>query len=62
MSVQIKNMDDLINNLHLLPYKVIEDIDKRITDWRASGGSMEDGYIKQQFRFAENFINRQKGE
>ena len=55
--VEIKNMEDLSNNLKHLPTAAIVDIDKRITDWMASGGDLEDGYIKQQFRYAENIIN-----
>ncbi|MBS6503512.1 MAG: hypothetical protein KH415_18170 [Clostridium sp.] len=39
-----------------LPTEVIKDIDKRITDHLASGGSEDDPYIKQQFRYAENFL------
>lgn len=57
--MQINSIEDLIN--HNLPVVVLQDIDKRITDWLAGGGSIEDGYIKQQFRFAENFINWRDG-
>ncbi len=41
-----------------LPLSVLTDIDGRIRDWLASGGSMNDDYIKQQYRFAENWLNR----
>ena len=54
-------MDDLINHAHKIPFKALQDIDKRIGDWLASGGNIEDGYIKQQFRYAEKIINM-KGE
>lgn len=56
MTIQIKNMEDLSNNLKHLPTFAISDINKRITDWMSSGGDFEDEYIKQQFRYAENII------
>lgn len=56
MNVKINNMGDLLNNMHKIPFAALKDIDKRITDWMASGGNLEDGYIKQQFRYAENII------
>lgn len=34
--------------------KVLMDVNQRINDWRASGGSDEDAYIDQQIRYAEN--------
>lgn len=49
-------MEDLFRYGYLLPHVVLVDIDKRIGDWLASGGSIEDGYIKQQFRYAEKVI------
>lgn len=57
MKISINNIDDLINNAHKIPFAALQDIDKRIGDWLASGGNYEDGYIKQQFRYAENIIN-----
>jgi len=56
MSIQIDTMEDLIKYAHLVPHEVLVDIDKRIGDWLASGGSYDDGYIKQQFRYAERFL------
>lgn len=56
MIIQIKNMEDLSNNLKHIPTFAISDINQRITDWIASGGSLEDEYIKQQFRYAENIV------
>lgn len=56
MSIKINTIEDLNNNLYLLPTEVVEDINKRITNWLSAGGTLEDNYIKQQFRFAENFI------
>lgn len=34
--------------------KVLMDVNQRINDWRASGGSDEDAYIDQQIKYAEN--------
>jgi hypothetical protein len=61
MTISIKNMDDLATNSKYLPIAALTDIDKRITDWLASGGNIEDGYIKQQFRYAERFVNMKRG-
>ncbi len=58
MEIQINTMEDLFKYSHLLPYKVLKDIDKRIGDWLASGGKVEDGYIKQQFEYAEKVIKK----
>jgi hypothetical protein len=52
-------MEDLNKNLNKLPIQAIEDINKRITDWMScEGNSIDDPYIKQQLRYAENLINR----
>jgi len=40
--------------------KVLMDVDKRITDWRASGGGDCDAYIDQQIRYAENVAKAYK--
>ena len=61
VTVTIKTMSDLNENLKHLPTAALQDIDKRITDWLASGGSEDDAYIKQQFRYAEKVINYKKG-
>ncbi|BFH15860.1 hypothetical protein WJ0W_003330 [Paenibacillus melissococcoides] len=41
---------------HLLPEKVLKDINQRIGDWLAMGGDESDPYIKQQLRFARRFV------
>ncbi|WP_368653747.1 DUF6877 family protein [Ornithinibacillus sp. 4-3] len=41
---------------HKLPLPVLEDINKRIGDWLASGGKEDDPYIEQQLRFARHFV------
>ena len=56
MSILINSMEDLFKYSHLLPHAVLVDIDKRIGDWLAAGGSIEDEYIKQQLRYAEKVI------
>lgn len=36
-----------------LPVHVLEDINKRITDWVSSGGKEEDDYVQRQIAYAE---------
>jgi hypothetical protein len=58
MGIKINTIEDLSENLNKLPIQAIEDINKRITDWMSEeGSSIDDPYIKQQFRYAENLIN-----
>lgn len=40
--------------------KVLMDVDKRITDWRAAGGGDCDAYIDQQIRYVENVAKAYK--
>lgn len=35
-------------NLDIIPIKVLQDVDKRISDWRSMGGKDSDLYIQQQ--------------
>ncbi|QTR81165.1 hypothetical protein JC777_00315 (plasmid) [Bacillus cytotoxicus] len=39
-----------------LPLPVLQDIDRRVGDWLASGGNENDEYIGQQLRFAQNYL------
>ncbi|MDU6304714.1 MAG: hypothetical protein E6585_23845 [Serratia marcescens] len=55
----INSIEDLLQAK--LPAVVISDIDKRISDWLAAGGSEDDPYIKQQFRYAENYLRMTRG-
>ena len=57
MRIKINNVKDILNNSKYIPVEVIQDIDKRISDWLATGGKREDPYIKQQFRYAERVAN-----
>jgi len=41
-----------------IPFEVLQDIDKRCTDWIASGGKESDPYIKQQLTYAKNVKER----
>ena len=38
-------------NLDIIPIKVLQDVDKRISDWRSMGGKDSDLYIQQQLRY-----------
>lgn len=40
-----------------LPISVVEDINKRMSDWLSSGGSVEDDYIKRQYKYAQDVVN-----
>lgn len=40
-----------------LPIDILKDVDKRISDWLASGGNEDDDYIKQQLRYIERYLN-----
>ncbi|EPY2286899.1 DUF6877 family protein [Clostridium sporogenes] len=52
--MKINNISDLAK--YSIPSVVLEDINKRITDWLAAGGKEDDPYIKQQLRYAEKFV------
>ena len=45
-----------IGNMNL-PLCVLEDVNKRITDWIASGGEEKDQYIQRQIEYAEQIHN-----
>ncbi|CUP06463.1 Uncharacterised protein [Clostridium baratii] len=55
--IKINNMKELTKYSRELPIEVQEDIQRRIGDWILSGGSYEDSYIKQQFRYVEKLLN-----
>lgn len=38
-------------NLDIIPINVLQDVDKRIADWRATGGKDSDTYIQNQLRY-----------
>lgn len=54
--MSVNYLHEISKIAHLLPKMVLEDINKRIGDWLASGGSAYDPYIEQQLRFAKRFI------
>ncbi|MGF7046377.1 hypothetical protein J2T13_000853 [Paenibacillus sp. DS2015] len=41
---------------HHLPLEVLQDIDRRIGDWLATGGKEDDPYISQQLRYVKRFV------
>ena len=38
-------------NLDIIPIKVLQDVDKRIADWKATGGKDSDEYIQNQLKY-----------
>lgn len=55
--IDLNNPLEEINKIaSRLPLFVLKDIDKRITDWLATGGKEDDPYIEQQLRFAKRFV------
>ena len=42
---------------------VLSDVDKRISDWRVSGGQEDSSYMEQQARYVENVakVYKKKG-
>ena len=39
-------------DFEFIPASVLQDVDKRIADWRAAGGEDNDQYIQQQLRLS----------
>lgn len=54
----INTFEDLIKVN--LPVEIIKDIEKRVTDWLATGGNEDDPYVRQQLKYAENFLRTTK--
>lgn len=38
-------------NLDMIPINILQDVDKRIADWRAAGGKDSDAYIQNELRY-----------
>lgn len=60
--IEINNIDDLGKVAHLLPFEVLQDIDKRIGDWLTSGEDINAQYVINQCKYAERVINSLRGE
>ncbi|HBF7766707.1 TPA: hypothetical protein KOY00_000082 [Clostridioides difficile] len=58
--VQITNIQELNDalNKYNIPFDILDDMNGRILDWMIDGGNEDDTYIKQQYKYVENFINR----
>ena len=39
-----------------IPFLITEDVSRRVTDWIASGGNEDDGYIMQQVRYIKKYL------
>lgn len=46
-------IDEVKAVANLLPKEVLEDIEKRMLDWKLSGGKDNDPYMYQQSRYAK---------
>ncbi len=57
MRIKINNFEDIVKYSGYVPVEALNDVNRRITDWIASGGKQDDPYIKQQFRYIENIVN-----
>lgn len=55
LAIRINRIEDL--GKADLPLPVLKDINDRIRDWLASGGSVEDEYVKYQLKYAERIAN-----
>lgn len=53
-------MEEIAEIAHQLPLVVLQDINKRITDWLSGGGKEDHPYIEQQLRFARKFIKQEE--
>lgn len=50
-------LSELIGNSPVrLPIELLTDVNKRTSDWLASGRGEDDPYIWQQVRYAKNYI------
>lgn len=49
-------LEEFIKIADRVPMVILEDINRRIGDWLASGGKEDDPYIEQQLRYAKKFI------
>lgn len=38
-------------DFEFIPASVLQDVDKRIADWRVAGGKDNDQYVQQQLRY-----------
>ena len=55
---EFKDFTDFRYNIDSIPAAVALDVMVRINDWLISGGQLDDSYIKQQLKFASQFIKR----
>lgn len=51
-------MDELMELSEYLPPQVRDDIRNRLIDWMSAGGGNNDSYVRQQLRYAKNYINK----
>ena len=59
--IKINNYKDFEEAIvtHNIPDDVLYSINRSISDWLASGGSMNDEYVIQQYQYLEGYIDLQ---
>ena len=60
MEINLRTISDIRAYQEYIPDHVLKDVDKRMTDWVRSGGTFEDPYIENQFKYLEKVIEAQK--
>lgn len=56
--ISITNAEEMADAIvkYQVPIEIFNDVKSRIGDHILSGGTMDDSYVKQQYRYVENFI------
>lgn len=60
--MKLSALDELQAIFHKLPLEVMQDINKRLSDWFLQGGKEDDPYVHQQLRYAKHIIRMMKME
>lgn len=52
----VNPLDELGKIADKIPLQVLEDVNRRLGDWLASGGNETDQYVWQQLKYAKRFV------
>lgn len=55
---EFQSFTDLRSNMYLIPEIVAFDVIVNINSWMLEGGNLEDKYVKDQLKFASEFIEK----